>query len=77
MTWSKKTSLEEEALQSVALPEGEPRLELHSGHIISAHKLPLGMGREKLQEAIRSISSGKFVSVKYVESFFFLLLYSK
>ncbi|XP_047502788.1 histone-lysine N-methyltransferase EHMT2-like [Penaeus chinensis] len=64
MTWSKKTSLEDEALQSVSLPEGEPRLELQSGHIISAHKLPLGMGREKLQEAIRSISSGKVVSVK-------------
>ncbi|XP_068231121.1 uncharacterized protein G9a isoform X2 [Palaemon carinicauda] len=61
MTWSK---MEEEPADPDKIPEDEPTLELN-GTVISAHKLPLGLHRQKVQEAIRSINSGKSFNIKW------------
>ncbi|XP_045581767.2 uncharacterized protein G9a isoform X3 [Procambarus clarkii] len=63
MTWSKKIIPETVAITE-SLPENEPSIELRNGRVISAHKLPLELGREKLQDAIRSIIDGKSVAAK-------------
>ena len=60
MTWSKK---EEQPPVPEGIPEGEPTMNIR-GNVISAHKLPLGLDRQKLQEAIRSINAGKTFNVK-------------
>lgn len=63
MTWSKKDASEEIAQADLA-GANEPSLELRNGRVISAVKLPFEYGQQKLQEAIRCISEGKFLSAK-------------
>lgn len=60
MTWSK---MEEEPADPDKIPEDEPTLDLN-GVVISAQRLPLGLHRQKVQEAIRSINSGKSFNIK-------------
>ncbi|XP_064099740.1 dentin sialophosphoprotein-like isoform X2 [Macrobrachium nipponense] len=61
MTWSKME--EEPAADPDKIPEDEPTFDLN-GVVISAQRLPLGLHRQKVQEAIRSINSGKSFNIK-------------
>ncbi|XP_069938881.1 uncharacterized protein G9a isoform X3 [Cherax quadricarinatus] len=63
MTWSKRIS-PETVVPTESMPENEPTLELCNGRMISSHRFPLELGREKLQEAIKSIHGGKNISAK-------------
>lgn len=64
MTWSKKSVPGVLDQTTETVPDNEISLELRNGRVISAHKLPLGLGREKVQDALRSIRNGKTVNVK-------------
>ncbi|KAK7079725.1 Histone-lysine N-methyltransferase ehmt1, partial [Halocaridina rubra] len=59
ISWSKK----EQTKESEDIPLDEPSLEI-DGSVITAHKLPLGLDKQRLQEAIRSINAGKPFNIK-------------
>ena len=67
ITWPGAGGTEALAEEEEPIPADEPSVPLGSGRVVSAHRLPEGLGKTRMQDALRAFSSGRTTQTKYAE----------